>query len=523
MRRDEGKMNAKIWMGVPVATALFFGAGCDKDGGGQTPPPGEPCEAVVQDPAFLCSVEPPSVSMALSAQGHHFYDELNRHVVLRGVNAGGRSKLPPFFPFPFAESGYENQAGADTFEIELERYVDKIVEWGHNVVRLPFSWEAVEPEQGTYDTVYMARLVRFSEHLSERGVRVILDFHQDVFSRAYCGDGFPLWASSEPDRPIPAIEDCADWFWQYLTASPIDEEFARFWRNDDNLRDQFLAMWQYVIEETRHIEGVVGYEMLNEPYEGAIATAEWVEDYYVPLVEEFSQLVETEAPGRFAVFGSPGTDTLNGETKVTRPDGENLAFGPHFYDPIVYIMGTPMGRWNPKLILEPFFQTLIDWDMPGFVGESGCRTKLDKCDAYIRAVYEDMDRYPWNVTTWEYSATVDDWNNEGFGLVDFGGVERPAANEVVRTYPQAIAGSFESFVFDRTSGSATLTYDAVADGITEIRVPTRIYEEAPVIIVEEGEACGSWDAQTQSVYLRAASAGKVSVRIERAVPDPVCD
>lgn len=515
-------MARSLYLAMPLGLVMVLGAGCsDPKAIGEPQAPS--CEEIVQDPAFLCEVQAPDVSMALGRDGKDFIDDEGRMVLLRGVNAGGRSKMPPFFPFPFAESGFPNQADAGSFDDELELYVDKIVEWGHNSVRLPFSWEAVEPVRGEYDEVFVGRLVKFAEHLAEREIRVILDFHQDVFSRHYCGDGFPLWAASPTAPEIPPIEACGSWFAQYLGDGPVRAEFARFWRNEDGLQDAFLAMWDHIIRETRHIEGVVGYEMLNEPFEGSIETDEWVADYYVPLVNEFAGMVAELAPDKTAVFGSPGADTLSGTTKVTRPEGDNIAFGPHFYDPVVYVMGTAGGKWNPPPILGAFYSILEDWNIPGFVGESGCRTKQRRCDEYIRAVYNSMDTFPWSVTTWEYSATVDDWNNEGFGLVDFGGVERPAANEVVRTYPHATAGTFGSFSFDRDSGLALYTYNATEGGVTEIRVPTRVYEAAPVVTVTQGDACVSYDSDRQMVLVKAVNAGNVSIRIERAGVPETCE
>lgn len=503
-------MRAILRWGTPVLALFPLFSGC---GDSDVQPS---CEPVVQDAGDLCSLTRPVVDGHLERSGTIFVDRLDRHILLRGVNAGGRSKMPPFFPFPFAESGFENQEDAGTFEEEMALYVDRLVEWGHNVVRLPFPWEAVEPVRGEYDDVYVGRLVRYIEYLDSREIRVILDFHQDVFSRHFCGDGFPLWAVSEPVPEIPHIDECKSWFMQYLTGGRMADEYARFWRNEDDLHVAFFAMWRHLIEQTRHIEGVIGYEMLNEPYEGGIPTDEWVSDYYIPMVESFADLVDELAPEKTAFFGSPGTDTLSGNTHVTLPERDNVAFGPHFYDPAVYVLGTRPGKWNPSKILNTFFGVSEAWNIPSFIGESGCRTQQEKCDLYLRDVYDALDALPYNVTTWEYSSTVDDWNNEGFGLVDFGGVERPAANEVVRTYPHATAGTFGSFTFDRVSGEANFTYEATAEGITELRVPKRIYSVAPVVTILEGDACAHWDEAAQMVLIQAAQAGRVKVRIQSA-------
>lgn len=462
-----------------------------------------------------CGEAPALPSQAIHTEGMFFEDALGRATLLRGVNAGGRSKLPPFFPFPFAESGYPGQEDASPFDDEMAQYIDKIEEWGLTAVRLPFSWEAVEPVRGEYDPVFVERLVRFAQAFSDRGIRVILDFHQDVFSRSFCGDGFPLWAQSDPERPIPPIEDCDTWFMQYMNPdNAVGVEFKRFWDNEDGLQDALMAMWRHVLQATAHIDGVVGAELINEPWEGPIPQDEWAADYLKPLMERFYDLVQEERPELVAFFGSAGTDTATGKTAVHKPDRDGMAFAPHFYDPTVYILGTGRGVWNPPKILGQFWETALAWEVPVLVGETGCRTAITGCDRYTRAVFETLDTYPMHATHWEYSATKDDWNNEGFGVVEFGGVERPAADELVRVYPLALAGTWGSFAFDREALRAELSFEARADEWSELVVPSRLYPEGVHVAAEGARVCVSGDdASGERLLIRAEEAGEVSLTI----------
>ena len=57
-------------------------------------------------------------------------------VILRGINVGGDSKLPPFLPF-------NNEASAG-----------QIAGWGMNVARYLVTWEGIEPEKGVYSEEY---------------------------------------------------------------------------------------------------------------------------------------------------------------------------------------------------------------------------------------------------------------------------------------------------------------------------------------------------------------------------------
>ena len=65
-------------------------------------------------------------------------------------------------------------------------------------------------------------------------------------------------------------------------------------------------------------------------------------------------------------------------------------------------------------------------------------------------------------TAWEYSTDSFDWNLEGFSLVAPDGTERPAAEELVRVYPAAIAGTGE--MVERTCADHLLIHARHAGG-----------------------------------------------------------
>jgi hypothetical protein len=103
-------------------------------------------------------------------------------VRLNGINVSGSSKLNDPLgvgrAFPLAEA---------------ETHARRLVACGFSVVRLLVPWEAVEPEQNAYDQDYLTYLDHLIGILKEHEIAVIIDPHQDVWSRFTGGSGAPYW------------------------------------------------------------------------------------------------------------------------------------------------------------------------------------------------------------------------------------------------------------------------------------------------------------------------------------------
>ena len=459
------------------------------------------------------SCEPPDAAtlttQRLTVADARLRDALGREVMLRGANTGGRSKFPPFFPFPFVESGHPTQTDAPPFEASLTAYLDRFDTWGHNVARVPFSWEAVEPTRGRYDEAFIARYARFVEALTERGVRVIVDFHQDVFARPFCGDGFPLWAVPEPYPDPPPPEACGDWFLGYLNDARIHAAYDRFWANEDGLRDAFIAMWRHMVGQLKGIDGVFAYEIINEPHFGTNNGEAWGRDVLAPFYTEVAAAIQEEDPDALVVFDPTGLEAFGDAAEIARPEGDGLIFGPHYYDPEVFIFG-PGAEIDPNPYMEAFQARSVEWQVPILVGEFGIKTGQEGGPAYMRANWDALDRYLFHGTVWEYATTTDDWNNEGFGLYRPDEGELPEVEEAIRAYPAAVSGTIVQFTFDREALTGTLVFDA-EPGVTEIAAPARLYPEPPTASLEGAAGCHAVDPARGLLLIRTTETGRATV------------
>lgn len=182
--------------------------------------------------------------------GKWLVDGSGRVFLFHGVNLG--NKQPPFLPWASRQD------------------VMALREWGFNSVRLFITWEAVEPAPGKHDDAFLDKVAERLAWCREAGVKVVIDMHQDLYSRRYGGDGAPDWACLDEGMPNTVPGD--SWFLGYLSPA-VQRAFDNLWANKAGpdgigIQDRFVAMWQYVARRFRDDTNVLGYDILNEPAYG---------------------------------------------------------------------------------------------------------------------------------------------------------------------------------------------------------------------------------------------------------------
>ncbi|HOX40241.1 MAG TPA: cellulase family glycosylhydrolase [Candidatus Brocadiia bacterium] len=192
-----------------------------------------------------------------TANGTLLLDPDGRAVILNGVNTGNTGKVPPMI-------GWQTR----------EDYL-KLRSWGFNHVRMVFVWEGIEPQPGQYDEAYLQRLAERVAWCREAGLLVILDAHQDLYSRKYGADGAPAWACLDDGLPLGPTR--TPWGLNYFHP-PVMKAYDNFWLNAPGpggigVQDRFIAAWREVARRFKDETCVLGYDLLNEPFFGSDATA----------------------------------------------------------------------------------------------------------------------------------------------------------------------------------------------------------------------------------------------------------
>lgn len=471
------------------------------------PGPAGACESPIE-PVLLTSAR-----LELDAAGR-MHDALGRDVQLRGVNTGGRSKWAPFMPFPV-----DAEAELPAVEAAAAAFFARLPAWGVNAVRLLFSWEALEPAPGQYDMRYLDRYAAMVEAAWAHGLRVIVDFHQDIYAAPFCGDGFPPWTLGALPDPPHACPD-ADWGLKYLTSSEVRAAFDSFWADENAIQAAFFAMWGVMIDRVGDHPGVVGLEILNEPGWGTAPDIptfkhETLNPFHTKAVAE---LRARAGDGPLIFFNNPGIDALGfSPIEHVRPDGSGLVYAAHMYD-----AGLIMSLPSMGMMPEPFLDDIADFaaaeGLGVLIGEFGIGDGAAGGLEWLGRALDHMDARRLGGTLWECSQSEELWNEEDLSVLTAAGEERAALDVFVRPYLRAVAGSESAFTWDGTTATATWT---AAEGVTEIALPTRRFADAALEVVlttlsgPEG-ACFTLDQAGGELRVQAPVGARVEVQVTAA-------
>ena len=101
----------------------------------------------------------------------------------------------------------------------------------------------------------------------------MLDMHQDLYGVLY-SDGAPEWATLTEKQPHSTGEIWSD---SYLISPAVQKAFDNFWANKPvsdgvGVQDHYAKMWQHVARRFAGNNSVIGYDIMNEPFNGTSGT-----------------------------------------------------------------------------------------------------------------------------------------------------------------------------------------------------------------------------------------------------------
>lgn len=422
----------------------------------------------------------------IDPNSHGFIDTTGRQRIFHGMNAV--YKIAPWHP---DVSGFDFQNSLSAVDASNLR------KWGFNIVRLGVMWPGVEPIRGSYNSTYLDQIETIVDQLASEGIYTILDFHQDLWHRKFCGEGVPDWlyetcVSEEPEGtkefPLPAVRDPFPYpqdedgnptldaclstsFAQYYLSAEVGAGFQCLYDNKAGLWNAMGAYWQQIAMRFRSTSSVLGYELINEPWMGDVyedkrrfLPGEVEKTYLQPLYQHLHTMIRKVDDEKIIFW--------EGLTVDYWPSGFSASPGPVNYNDrqaLAYHIYCPMHDPTVKteaacdvINSELFAMRLKDADRLGgglVMTEFGASRDI-RGDLYaLNYLAEKMDAHhqSWMYWQFKYYNDITTCTPEGEALYTNDGVPCEHKLRVLsRTYPMAVAGALGEYKF-HTGQSAELT------------------------------------------------------------------
>ncbi|MFJ5642399.1 cellulase family glycosylhydrolase [Streptomyces sp. NPDC093223] len=283
---------------------------------------------------------------SLTVRNGRFIDGQGREVVLRGYNVSGETKLEENGGLPFASVADARKSATALRALG-----------GGDAVRFLLSWAHAEPVRGQVDTAYLAAVTAQMQAFLDAGIRVLPDFHQDLYSRYlfgqgswYTGDGAPQWAVALGGYPAESCGICLFWGQNITQNAAVQKGQYDFWHDNHGLQDAFLATAQTTMAylaghlTSDEFAGIVGFDPYNEPYAGTYDSGQtsrtWERDLLWPFYQRFRDRMDEAGWSAKPALVEPNlfwnanisTQKQEGGLLDAGTLGSRYVFNTHFYD-----------------------------------------------------------------------------------------------------------------------------------------------------------------------------------------------
>ncbi|MGA2613471.1 MAG: cellulase family glycosylhydrolase [Spirochaetia bacterium] len=241
----------------------------------------------------------------VAVSGSRFIDEHGRALMLRGANLGGSSKVPrrpdgaTHVREGFLDHRHVSFVGRPFALEEAEEHFARLSQWGLTFLRFLVTWEAVEHAgPGIHDQEYLDYLRAVIAGAGRHGIHVLIDPHQDVWSRWCGGDGAPGWTLEAAGFDLARLDETGAAITHQAIGDPLPQMiwptnsgklaaatmFTLFFGGNDfaprttvrgeaiqeYLQRHYIAAVSAVARRLKDLPNVVGYDTMNEPLPGYI-------------------------------------------------------------------------------------------------------------------------------------------------------------------------------------------------------------------------------------------------------------
>lgn len=441
------------------------------------------CQATVSDTA-----QP--ADQRLRAEGGRLLDAQGRQLLLRGLNArveglfdvrfdDGRTELEQIPPF-----------GASDCAFMAEQL-------GHNLLRLPVNWSAIEPQPDAYDHAYLDAIVDLAAACHEAGVYTLVDLHQDAYSKEIGEDGAPLWAIvPEPTELLEGpLEDLSERRSSLQVLLAFQSLFSDAeWTEGETLQDAYADMAATLATAIDGQPGVVGLELMNEP-------VVFDDDKLYAFHLRVGEAVRAAAPDLPLVFEP---DTIRNFSDSDPVDHvfplSNAVYAPHVYTDVFTDGWAERDVAKLQASVVAAAAEADEHGAPLLVGELGHDPTTELGQEWITVAFDALDQLGAGWAFWLY----EEWGQGQWGLYDpgegpsRGALRADAADLLARPSPQAVDARLVGSSWDGVR--LVVQLEDAGEGAHVIGVPARIWPDGVVV------TCDGAQVET------TAGPGRVEVR-----------
>ncbi|MHB8669393.1 MAG: cellulase family glycosylhydrolase [Acidimicrobiales bacterium] len=455
--------------------------------------------------------------------GRWITDGTGRVLVIHGVNMPSKSlpAYPAALGFGDADAALLASSGLNAVRLTVERY-------------------AVEPSAGRFDDIYLAQIKSTVELLARHGILSMIDFHQDEYGPVFFDNGFPGWMTVTDGLPnlyqvgFPA---------QYLANPALNRAFDHFWANDIGpsgrpLQADDADILAHVALNLAHEPGLLGYEIMNEPWPGSTYPSCLLPAVGCPLFDRtlysayYSRVIPAirAADAVHMIWYEPLSTFNQGvPTSVVPPRDPRLGFAFHDYPLCTAVTGAgaalrpaeagcaaPDAAENSTVLSNALAHSatsgsaLLETEFGATMNTSTITRQLSQYD---------QATVPWMF--WSYTRYIDALSSNGTLEPPTGtNVNQAMLGALARPYPQLVAGTPIAWNFEPATKAFSLRYSTNrADGRgafpagseTDVAVPALQYPNGYRVSVSGGRAVSTPNAPVLRVL--AAGPGPVSVAV----------